>query len=94
MTLYTDNSEFKKMKNRITGYFSNVSSGQLETDLEKAGYSFYKNIKAQVIEEDQDDGTPVGPDDECREPKDCCRGCKKRRECEKDVSTDIPNPIS
>ena len=34
--------------------------------------------------DDDSNGTPMGSDDECKDPKPCCRGCKKRGECEKD----------
>ena len=26
------------------------------------------------------DGGPMGTDDECKNPKPCCRGCKRKRE--------------
>lgn len=42
--------DFEAMKSRITEYFHRVSDEQLKTDLEKAGYSYYKNIKIQVID--------------------------------------------
>ena len=42
--------DFEAMRSRITDYFSKVSDEQLEIDLEKAGYSYYKNIKTQVID--------------------------------------------
>lgn len=42
--------DYEGMKSRITEYFHRVSDEQLKTDLEKAGYAYYKNIKTQVID--------------------------------------------
>lgn len=44
-----DCDDFKAMKSRITEYFDGISDDQLKVDLEEAGYSFYKNIKTQII---------------------------------------------
>lgn len=41
---------FEKMEKRIEEYFDGVSDKQLQKDLEKAGYSFYKNVKTPVLD--------------------------------------------
>ncbi len=35
---------------RINEYFANVTDEQLEEDLEKAGYSYYRHIKTKVFD--------------------------------------------
>lgn len=43
----------KEIKRKIDEYFDNVTEEQLQKDLEKAGYHFYKNIKTPVLDTDK-----------------------------------------
>ena len=38
-------------------------------------------LNEEDIDKEHDcDGGPMGTDDECKNPKPCCRGCKRKRE--------------
>ena len=40
----------EKMSKRIDEYFEKLTPQQLQEDLDKAGYSFYKKIKTRLLE--------------------------------------------
>ncbi|NVM21629.1 MAG: hypothetical protein HWN68_07610 [Desulfobacterales bacterium] len=43
-------NDYEAMRGRITKYFAKVTNTQLKKDLEKASYSFYRNIKTSVLD--------------------------------------------
>ncbi len=43
-------TDFEKMERKIDEYFSNISDDELAGDVEKARYSFYKKVKAKLLD--------------------------------------------
>ena len=44
--------EYRVMANKVRIYFSLVTNEQLEIDLKKARYNFYKHIKKNILREE------------------------------------------
>ena len=45
--------DYIELEKKIDKYFSNLTDEQLQSDLEKAGYEFYKNIDIPIFSSEE-----------------------------------------